>query len=350
MIASRVSRVRIGLGMAVAVVLGAGGVVAVPDVALAAPWTVTSLSDQGPTATQLAQTLVGPGVTVNSASFTGDASAAGMFDDPAASVGLASGIVLSSGDVHDVVGPNTSETAARTSASLATADSTTLERPDDPGRRQPDRQLHPHQPPAGHQLRLRIGGVRGVRRHRVQRRLRVLRERDQLRAHAGHCCTRSRSTPSIRTATRCSTSRTRPGPTTPSSTASPWSSRVAPRSIPASRTRCGWSLPIPATASTTPACSSRRTVSRRTRSGRCSRSRRTGCSTPVSRRRPASALGSSTQSIVPGGTFDQRQGDRRRRARHGARRGAERHCRRWRRHPGSSRSSRMVGRNLARRV
>ena len=106
MIASRVSRVRIGLGMAVAVVLSASGVVAVPDVALAAPWTVTSLS-QGLTATQLAQSLVGPGVTVNSAAFTGDTPAAGTFNDPAASVGLASGIVLSSGHVQDVVGPNT---------------------------------------------------------------------------------------------------------------------------------------------------------------------------------------------------------------------------------------------------
>ena len=47
-------------------------------------------------------------MTVNSASFTGDASAAGTFNDPAASVGLASGIVLSSGDVHDVIGPNES--------------------------------------------------------------------------------------------------------------------------------------------------------------------------------------------------------------------------------------------------
>jgi hypothetical protein len=107
MTASRVSRVRIGLGAAVAAVVGAVGVVAVPNVALAAPWTINSSADPGgPTATQLAQSLVGPGVTVNSASFTGDTNAAGLFNDPAASVGLASGIVLSSGDVHDVIGPN----------------------------------------------------------------------------------------------------------------------------------------------------------------------------------------------------------------------------------------------------
>ena len=38
--AHRVSRVRMGLGMVLAVVLGAGGVVAVPQVAVAAPWTI----------------------------------------------------------------------------------------------------------------------------------------------------------------------------------------------------------------------------------------------------------------------------------------------------------------------
>ena len=69
----KVSRVRLGLGMVLAVVFGAGGVIAVPDVALAAPWTVTSMADDpvGQSATALAQSLVGPGVTVNSATFVG---------------------------------------------------------------------------------------------------------------------------------------------------------------------------------------------------------------------------------------------------------------------------------------
>ena len=84
-------------------------------------------------------------------------------------------------------GPTRHRTSGKISASLATARSTRCcSGQHDRGRRQPDRQLHPHQPAAGHQLRLRIGGVQGVRRHRVQRRLRVLRERGQLRAHAGH--------------------------------------------------------------------------------------------------------------------------------------------------------------------
>ena len=105
---SKVSRVRMGLRTVMAVLLGAVGVVAaVPKTVSAAPWSVYSLSDTGgPTALQLAQSLVGPGIAVNSATFAGDTRAAGTFADPAASVGLASGIVLSSGDVHDVIGPN----------------------------------------------------------------------------------------------------------------------------------------------------------------------------------------------------------------------------------------------------
>ena len=177
------------------------------------------------------------------------------------------------------------------------------ERPDDPGRRQPDRRVHPHQPAAGHQLRLRLGGVRGVRR---------LQFNDVFAFYVNgvNCALTPGTTDPITINTVNQDSNTLfyvPNddrrPTTPSSTASPWSSRVAPRSIPASRTRCAWSSPIPATASSTPACSSRRTVSRRTRSGRCSRSRRTGCSTPVMQATTAgSSLGLSTQSIVPAGT------------------------------------------------
>ena len=107
MTASKVSRIRMGLGMVLAVVLSAGGVVAVPKAVLAAPWSINALSDPGgPTELQLAQTLVGPGITVNSAKFAGDNSAAGLFNDPAASVGLAGGVVMSSGRVHDVIGPN----------------------------------------------------------------------------------------------------------------------------------------------------------------------------------------------------------------------------------------------------
>ena len=109
MIASKASRVRIGFGAVLALALSAGGVAVVPDTVSAAPWSISAMSDpSGPTALLLAQTLVGPGIAVNSAGFTGDSRAGGLFNDPAASVGLASGIVLSSGEVHSAVGPNTS--------------------------------------------------------------------------------------------------------------------------------------------------------------------------------------------------------------------------------------------------
>lgn len=102
---SRVSKRRAAGSALLAMTFGVAGVLVAPGRASAAPWAVTSISD-GLTAAQLAATLVGPGITVNSAAFTGDGRAGGTFTDAAASVGLAGGIVLSSGNVQDVVGPN----------------------------------------------------------------------------------------------------------------------------------------------------------------------------------------------------------------------------------------------------
>ncbi len=110
--AVKASRIRTVAAMVLSVVLSAGGVLAAPEVASAAPWTISALSD-GTTATQLASDLVGPGVVVNSVAFTGDDSAAGLFDDPAASVGLARGVIMSSGAVHDAIGPNKASDTGR---------------------------------------------------------------------------------------------------------------------------------------------------------------------------------------------------------------------------------------------
>lgn len=65
----------------------------------------TSLS-----AAQLASMLVGPGVAVSNATFTGGTAAKGSFtfNDPTV-VGFGQGIVLSSGSAADVVGPNVSD-------------------------------------------------------------------------------------------------------------------------------------------------------------------------------------------------------------------------------------------------
>jgi len=61
-------------------------------------------------AAALAQTLVGPGVAVENVLFTGAQDARGTFTfaDPAVA-GMSQGVILSSGNAHDVVGPNTSD-------------------------------------------------------------------------------------------------------------------------------------------------------------------------------------------------------------------------------------------------
>lgn len=62
------------------------------------------------TPTQLAQSLVGAGVTVNNVQFTGGSASTGSFSftDPTV-VGFGQGILLSSGSAADVVGPNLSD-------------------------------------------------------------------------------------------------------------------------------------------------------------------------------------------------------------------------------------------------
>ena len=67
-------------------------------------------SSQASDATALIDRLVGPfaaGVTVSNITYTGDDSAAGVFDGGTGIVGFEGGIVLSSGRVIDAVGPNT---------------------------------------------------------------------------------------------------------------------------------------------------------------------------------------------------------------------------------------------------
>lgn len=64
----------------------------------------------GFTASELAQALVGTGVTIDNAIFTGAATASGSFSFTNPNlVGFGQGIVLSSGNVADVVGPNAAD-------------------------------------------------------------------------------------------------------------------------------------------------------------------------------------------------------------------------------------------------
>ena len=60
----------------------------------------------GGAAAALAQALVGPGVTVSNARFTGDPAASGTFTGAAAEFSIASGVILSTGNVVDAHGPN----------------------------------------------------------------------------------------------------------------------------------------------------------------------------------------------------------------------------------------------------
>lgn len=66
------------------------------------------LTTPGVTALSMAQALVGNNVTVSNAHFTGANVAGGTFTGGAAPIGFDSGIILSSGTLSNVVGPNTS--------------------------------------------------------------------------------------------------------------------------------------------------------------------------------------------------------------------------------------------------
>jgi len=57
----------------------------------------------------LAAALVGPGVTVTNARFTGDGAASGTFTGAAADIAIESGVILSTGKVIDANGPNRGE-------------------------------------------------------------------------------------------------------------------------------------------------------------------------------------------------------------------------------------------------
>lgn len=88
---------------------------------------VEDLTD-GLTPDGVAQTLVGAGVTISNVSYTGVDESLGTFDDsdiPPAT-GIESGVILSSGEVKDVVGPNSlADTSVETGAG-ADADLTAL--------------------------------------------------------------------------------------------------------------------------------------------------------------------------------------------------------------------------------
>jgi len=75
------------------------------SISSAAGWTVTPTND---TAT-LINSFLGSGVTPSNVVFTGTATSAGLFTTTSNIIGFESGIILSSGHVNNVVGPNTQD-------------------------------------------------------------------------------------------------------------------------------------------------------------------------------------------------------------------------------------------------
>ena len=81
---------------------------------MASATATTSDLDDGISPTDLAQLLAGPGVTVSNVSYTGSNVSAGTFveTDPSV-IGFEEGVVLSSGWVDDVPGPNSDDATLR---------------------------------------------------------------------------------------------------------------------------------------------------------------------------------------------------------------------------------------------
>lgn len=63
------------------------------------------VTNNTPTATQLAQILAGPNITVSNATLTGSNLASGSFNGTS-NIGIGSGVILSTGNVNEAVGPN----------------------------------------------------------------------------------------------------------------------------------------------------------------------------------------------------------------------------------------------------
>lgn len=68
---------------------------------------ITQDLNSGLTPTALVNSLLGGGVTVSNVVFTGNNRAAGLFTGGMGIIGFESGVILSSGDIRNVVGPNT---------------------------------------------------------------------------------------------------------------------------------------------------------------------------------------------------------------------------------------------------
>lgn len=78
--------------------------------------------NSGLTPADLVTALLGPGVTVSNVTFTGANNAAGIFNGGTGIVGFGTGIILSSGDISFVPGPNTQDSISGVNAGIGDPD------------------------------------------------------------------------------------------------------------------------------------------------------------------------------------------------------------------------------------
>ena len=98
---------RVILSLVLVAVLGA--MVMAPSSANASPGLVTADLTTGLTPEDLVNTMLGGGVSVSNVNYAGVNHAAGTFSGGTGIIGFESGIVLSTGDIYSVVGPNTAD-------------------------------------------------------------------------------------------------------------------------------------------------------------------------------------------------------------------------------------------------
>ncbi len=88
---------------------------------------VTATTDMNTlTATDVAQTLVGAGVTISNVTFAGDVTQGGTFVAAPGTIGFDTGVVMSSGDIAGTIGPNTSDSTTTAFGGAGDADLTAL--------------------------------------------------------------------------------------------------------------------------------------------------------------------------------------------------------------------------------
>jgi hypothetical protein len=150
--------------------------------------TVQDQNTPGVTPTTLAQSLAGAGVTISNITYTGTLESSGQFQGGGSIIGFEEGVILSSGWAVDVIGPNTDDGTSRELGTPGDPDLTGLSG-FPPSTRCWSSTFRWGRPPSDSSPEETTST-----RILVQRRVRFLRERRELRAGSRH----GRRSPSIR--------------------------------------------------------------------------------------------------------------------------------------------------------